>query len=405
MSGVRARRGRLEISGRPCQTNVVAAPFTVVGLFAGVGGIERGLHLSGGESVMLSESWQAAKVVLRRRFPDVELVGDITQLNALPECDLVAAGFPCTDISQAGRTAGIGGAASGLVVKALDLIRVRRPKWVLLENVPNMLHLSRGRAMSEITDQLQDMDYAWAYRVIDSRAFGVAQRRRRVFLLASTEGDPASVLLGEDAGQPTAVHWREDAYGFYWTEGNRGIGWAQDAVPTLKGSTTASIPSPPGVWLPKNPIGLQISRPSIEAAELLQGFPAGWTMAAPPRDRWKLVGNAVTSHVTKWLGDRLVSGAANLVDGLDRSPMRPDQAWPLAAYSAEGKRWRVQVSEWPVRKRYLHLATVMTQRGFEPLSARATRGFRLRLGNSSLRYDRDFFRALIDHEIAMSKRD
>jgi DNA (cytosine-5)-methyltransferase 1 len=374
----------------------------VVGLFAGVGGIERGLDMAGARSVMLSESWDPAMTVLRDKFPEAQLVGDMTELSSLPACDLVTAGFPCTDISQAGRTAGIAGAASGLVHKALDLIRVSRPKWVLLENVPNLLHLSRGRAIDEITRQLEDMGYDWAYRIIDSRAFGVAQRRRRVFLLASIVGDPASVLLGEDSGQPDPRYWRTDAYGFSWTEGNRGVGWAQDAVPTLKGSTTASIPSPPGIWLPRNQAGSQIVKPTIEAAEVLQGFPAGWTSAAPPRDRWKLVGNAVTSHITKWLGERLIANTRDCVDGLSRVPLRQEERWPRAAYCSNGKRWRVDVSEWPVRERYVHLATVLSHQGFEPLSERATRGFRTRLARSNLRYDQDFFAALVAHEAAIA---
>ena len=65
--------------------------------------------------------------------------------------------------------------------------------------------------------------------------------------------------------------WHDSAYGFYWTEGNRGVGWACDAVPTLKGSTTVSIPSPPAIWVLDDEPGRQIVRPSIEAAERAHG--------------------------------------------------------------------------------------------------------------------------------------
>lgn len=384
------------------QDRRVDMPFSVVGLFAGVGGIERGLHAAGGHTVLLCESWGPAESVLRHRFKSAELIGDVTrELADLPDCDVLAAGFPCTDLSQAGRTAGITGSASGLVITVLDLIERNGPDWVILENVPNMLHLARGAAISSITSRLEELGYTWAYRVVDSRAFGVPQRRRRVFLLASRSGDPVSALLGEDAGAPPSRRWRKDAYGFYWTEGNRGVGWAQDAVPTLKGSTTASIPSPPGIWLPSNPVGRRIVRPTIQSAEVLQGLPPNWTAAAPSRDRWKLVGNAVTTPVAKWLGTRIAEPHDDVSDSLDSRPMLEHERWPNAAYGREGKRWRAVVSEWPVRRRYRHLATVLETHGYEPLSLRATKGFRTRLEKSSLRFDPQFYSDLTLHEHAI----
>ena len=84
-----------------------------------------------------------------RSVPDDPLVRDVLTLDALPECDLVAAGFPCQDLSQAGRTAGIGGRNSGLVKRVFELLEQAEhpPRWLLLENVPFMLQLDRGDAM------------------------------------------------------------------------------------------------------------------------------------------------------------------------------------------------------------------------------------------------------------------
>src|SRR5256885_9591251 len=83
--------------------------FTVAGLFAGIGGVERGLARAGGEAELLCEWWEPAKAVLAQRFPDARLVGDVRDLRSLPKVDVVTAGFPCTDLSQAGRTQGIQG--------------------------------------------------------------------------------------------------------------------------------------------------------------------------------------------------------------------------------------------------------------------------------------------------------
>jgi len=210
----------------------------VVGLFAGIGGIELGLHEAGHESVLLCEIDEGARAVLEVRFPNVELERDVTQLRELPACDLVAAGFPCQDLSQAGRTEGIGGRNSGLVESVFRLLKDAEapPRWLMLENVPFMLQLDRGEAMRYLTERLEALEYRWAYRVVDARAFGLPQRRKRVILLASRDEDPRVPLLTQDTGEPTPTFDIEGlACGFYWTEGLRGLGWAVDSVPTLKG--------------------------------------------------------------------------------------------------------------------------------------------------------------------------
>jgi DNA (cytosine-5)-methyltransferase 1 len=197
----------------------------------------------------MCEKDPAARAVLRAHFPDVIIWPDVRDVKRLPaETDMVVAGFPCQDLSQAGKTNGIAGDNSGLVGEALRIVGRNKPQWVLFENVPFMLRLQRGAAIRYITEYLAEKGYHWAYRVIDTRAFGIPQRRKRVFLLASLEHDPGAVLFQGDHSftEPDAV--RAPAFGFYWTEGNRGLGWAADAIPTLKGGSGFGIPSPPAIW-------------------------------------------------------------------------------------------------------------------------------------------------------------
>ena len=103
--------------------------------------------------------------VLADRLPGIDLIQDVRTIDVLPNCDVVTAGFPCQDLSQAGRTQGIRGENSGLVSKVLDILRdtPRKPTWLILENVPFMLNLDRGRAMRFITDRLGVMGWRWAY--------------------------------------------------------------------------------------------------------------------------------------------------------------------------------------------------------------------------------------------------
>jgi DNA (cytosine-5)-methyltransferase 1 len=358
----------------------------VVGLFAGIGGLEIGLHRYGYKTELLCEIDPGARAVLARRFSGVPVHSDVRKLRSLPQdVEIVAAGFPCQDLSQAGQTAGIAGSRSGLVDEVFRLVRRKTggPRWLLLENVPFMLQLDHGRAMRHLTTTLGELGYAWAYRVVDARAFGLPQRRTRVVLLASRVADPRTVLFREDAGAPPDSDPGAHACGFYWTEGIRGLGWAVDATPTLKGGSTIGIASPPAI---RTVDGLIVT-PGITDAERLQGFEADWTApalevpGARSGSRWKLVGNAVSTRMAEWVGEGL---ACPVTYDCDDSLLPAGAPWPLAAWGRDGIAYRVDVSAWPVRMPYEHLQDFIREP--KPLSARATAGFLRRTATGSLRF-------------------
>lgn len=368
--------------------------FRVAGLFAGIGGIELGLQRAAGdqlETVLLCESWLPAQQVLRTHFPDVELHPDVATLRDLPEnLDLVAAGFPCTDLSQAGRTAGIRGEQSGLVAHLFEMMRLiesrgDRLPWLMIENVPNMLALDRGEAMAYLVRQLSSLGYRWAYRVVDSRFTGVPQRRRRVLLLASRTEDPRAVLFADDTGGLDEGKLRDDAFGFYWTEGRTGLGWAKDATPTFKGGSALGIPSPPAVWLPGEAEGRKIVVPCVEDGEALQGFRRGWTQPADlgrrNGPRWKLVGNAVSVGVAEWVGRRILSPGTFVGPS---TPWTRRGAWPTAAWGDGDQVWTVDVTEFPHLASYIHLRDLLSMDKAQPLSHRAVSGFWSRLQATNL---------------------
>lgn len=360
----------------------------VVGLFAGIGGFERGLATSGHEAVYFCESWAPAIAVLRARFPGVPNHPDIREPFDLPaETDLVCAGFPCQDLSQAGRTVGIDGERSGLVGRVFDLLARRRVPWVVLENVSFMLHLNGGRALDHLVLALERLGYRWAYRKVNSLGF-VPQRRERIFLVASLEGDPADVLLVDEAHAPGLdTSLDTHAHGFYWTEGTRGLGWAPDAVPTLKNGSTVGIASPPAILLPSG----RVITPDIRDAERLQGFPSDWTGPAEsvgrPSLRWSLVGNAVTAPAAEWIGRRLASPGTYDRDR-DRS-LPPSGKWPAAARYDGAVRHGVEISSFPVWDKRKPLHQFLEHDG-KPLSPRAARGFLRRADASSLRFVEGF---------------
>ena len=381
------RKPRPDTFGRAVKT---------VGLFAGIGGIELGLKQAGHEAVLLCEIDRSARAVLEAGFPGVPLAADVMKMRSLPaETEVLAAGFPCQDMSQAGRTAGIGGKNSGLVREVFRLLGRTRVPWVVLENVPFMLQLARGRAMDVIASAFEDAGYDWAYRVVDTRSFGVPQRRKRVYFVASRVGDPREVLYADESGEFREPPHRGRACGFYWTEGLRGLGWAVDAVPTLKGGSTVGIPSPPAIWMTDG----RIVTPDLRDAERLQGFDVDWT--APAAEvvrasfRWKLVGNAVSVPVAAWIGRRLASPGKPVTG--DGEPCRRDAAWPGAVAHVGGAGRRAHaISPYPFAPRRGALRSFLR---YEPkmLSERATRGFVSRLLRSGLEYPAEFLTALEHH--------
>jgi DNA (cytosine-5)-methyltransferase 1 len=368
-----------------------------VGLFAGIGGLELGLHQAGHKTTLLCEKDPAATAVLRSRFAAVPIHEDVTTLRSIPRgSSLLVAGFPCQDLSQAGRTSGIAGAESGLIGEVFRLVAKHKIPWILLENVPFMLQLNRGEAMNVIASKLELLGYAWAYRVVDTRSFGLPQRRRRVYLVAALKGDPRTVLFADEAGQSevSGTNPSSLARGFYWTEGNRGLGWAVDAIPTLKGGSAVGIPSAPAILLSSG----EIATPEIRDAERLQGFAADWTKpaedVAKPSIRWKLVGNAVSVPAAAWVGRRLLRPGDPIA--FDTTELTRKGPWPTAAWNTGQGRRRVLASEWPVNRKYSSLETFLKY-PTTPLSEKATAGFLRRAEQASLRFEPGFLDAVRQH--------
>ncbi len=378
---------------------------TTVGLFAGVGGIEYGLAKAGHSTDLFCEIDPAARNVLKTRFPGVPCATDITQLQSLPKCDVVTAGFPCQDLSQAGRKAGIEGQKSGLISEVFRLLETAistssDPDWVLIENVQYMLRLARGGAMERITSEFSRLGYRWAYRVVDARGFSIPQRRLRVLFVASRMHDPREVLFADAVDAPDGIDAigptsRDSTYGFYWTEGARGLGWAVDAVPTIKGGSRIGIPSPPAIWYPQIDA---VATPSLQDSERLQGFPADWTRTCEEEDRrarghrWTLVGNAVCTPMAAWVGDRLSRPGVFDPCGNYELP----RAWPNAAWGDANERYAYDISTRVKSSAHPPLSTFLIDDP-TPLSLRATAGFLRRARSSNLRFNDDFLDSMDRH--------
>lgn len=198
-----------------------------VSLFAGVGGFDLGLERSGHTCVGQVEIDKHAQSVLARHWPDVPKHDDVTtaidwadEIGLTGNVDLVAGGFPCQDLSVAGKRAGLDGKRSGLFYDALAFAKAVKAKTILLENVPGLLSSNQGRDFGVLLTELADAGYSnIEWRVLNSQFFGVAQRRRRVFIVASLGTEPFRTVLAEcessagnlEAGEQTGQEVTRDA--------------------------------------------------------------------------------------------------------------------------------------------------------------------------------------------------
>ena len=234
----------------------------------------------------------------------------------------------------------------------------------------------------------------------------LAEFGRRVLLVASVDIDPRSVLFADDEGPLEADDLSDEAFGFYWTEGKGGLGWAQDAVPTLKGGSTIGIPSPPAVWLPGAELGRRLIKPTVEDAEAMQGFDRGWTKVdgvATKRNgpRWKLVGNAVTVGVARWVAGRLANPGTPLDVSIEWTPGKG--TWPTAAWGENGRVWNAStLTEYPTKDAYRHLVDELDLAAAEPLTHRGASGFLSRLQQGNLGRHPGFREDVVAHVDAVA---
>ena len=166
---------------------------TAVSLFAGVGGFDLALERAGIRVVASVEIDKKAQAILAKHFPDTQQFNDITEVTGEqlilagfnPANGVITGGFPCQDLSVAGKRAGLAGKRSGLFWEICRLIDETRSETVILENVVGLLSSNNGRDMAVVIEALVERGYRVAWRVLDAQYFGVPQRRKRVFIVAS----------------------------------------------------------------------------------------------------------------------------------------------------------------------------------------------------------------------------
>jgi DNA (cytosine-5)-methyltransferase 1 len=171
-----------------------------IDLFAGLGGIRIGLEQAlkdaglPGECIFTSEIKPHAINVYQKNFPNEEVFGDITKIDpkSIPDFDVLLAGFPCQPFSSAGSRKGFTDTRGTLFFNVEEILKVKKPKAFLLENVEGLVLHDRidktkpiGRTFETILAHLEALGYKVSWRLIDASRFGVPQKRKRIYITGS----------------------------------------------------------------------------------------------------------------------------------------------------------------------------------------------------------------------------
>ena len=174
-------------------------------------------HDLGWTPVAFSEIEPFPSAVLAHHYPDVPNVGDMTKFKEwnLEPIDLLVGGTPCQSFSVAGLRKGLDDPRGNLMLTFLAIAERERPKWIVWENVPGVLSSNGGRDFGTFLAALGELGYGWAYRVLDAQWFGVAQRRRRVFVVGclGDQAGAAAVLFESESVQRNPAPSREKGQG------------------------------------------------------------------------------------------------------------------------------------------------------------------------------------------------
>lgn len=297
--------------------------------FAGIGGFDLGFEKAGISPAYHCEIDKFCNSILHRHWSDLPRSEDVktVDVESLPEADVWCGGFPCQDVSLArgwlGRE-GLRGRNSGLFYPFFNLVKVRMPPVVVLENVTGLLNSHNGKDFQIILQSFNDLGYAVAWRVMNTQYFGVPQSRPRVFICAWLKSPQSAChSLYEPSGANFPEHQRQ---GFLIPDTCSQTG---ALVPRIAYCLAATSGRHTGTDWSRSYVSYydRVRRLTPNEYERLQGFPTGWTLpehSCPGSEddidtlRYRALGNAVSVQVVQWIGNQIV----NLLQATNQQPSR-----------------------------------------------------------------------------------
>lgn len=336
-----------------------------VSSFGGIGGFDVGFDRAGMTCVAQIEIDKHCRTILKRHWPDVPLYGDIADVSGtdLPPFDVLVGGFPCQDVAKANVTRkGLAGDRSGLffqftrlVDEYARLVDETNPRWIVLENVDGLLTSGRkpkpgidepdiankdhwvpdrGADFETVLRVLADLGYLVGWRVVNTRFVrgtsrsAPAQQRRRVVIVGHRGDHPGArdVLAdfgtcGDDAGldperrrleagrRAPGPRASEDGLELIFRKSRRAQSkidfstWVEEDFANTLTGFDAGLGRATQVIVQGDRVRILTHR----EWERLQGFDDDWTAGVPASARWHMIGNAVSTNMSEWLGRRIMS--------------------------------------------------------------------------------------------------
>jgi len=298
---------------------------------SGIEAATQAWHHMGWEPAFFSEIEEFPRQALDHHYPDVPCHGDFTTIGEddYGSIDLLVGGTPCQSFSVAGLRGGMADERGNLALEYLKLAQRKRPKWVVWENVPGVLSSNGGRDFGAFLGGLVECGYGWAYRICDAQYWGVAQRRRRVFVVGYL-GDwrrAAAVLFERESLSGNPPPSREARKEATTPAGERIAAFDKQRLGQYGNGEVSSTLAARDYKDATDLVAeeLSVRRLTPTEAERLQGFPDCFTQIpyrnkpadkCPDGPRYKALGNSFAVPVVRWIGERIqaVEGLANAED-------------------------------------------------------------------------------------------
>lgn len=280
--------------------------------------------------VGFSEIDKHAAAIYQHHYPNHKNYGDITKLDAaiLPDFDLFMGGFPCQSFSIAGKRRGFSDTRGTLFFEVARILRDKKPKYFLLENVKGLLSHDGGRTFSTIIEVLQEIGYGVSWKVLNTKDFGIPQNRERVFIFGVRGECPREILpVGESDTDANQTRCNEKCFTAIDANYFKGVGVRGSKCRACVDESRSHILSRPhgfnsggkkempcvracNNFSANEPVihNSKIRRLTPTECERLQGFPDGWTSKGKygeeikdvsDTQRYKTLGNAVTVKVVQ----------------------------------------------------------------------------------------------------------
>lgn len=287
--------------------------------------------------VGFSEIDKYASAIYQSHFPNHKNYGDITKINAeeLPDFDLLVGGFPCQAFSIAGKRKGFDDTRGTLFFDLARILRAKRPRLFVFENVKGLLSHDNGKTFATIISTLDDLGYDLQWQVLNSKNHGVPQNRERIIIVGHLRGTPRPEVFpfGEADGAINARLESENTEVASTLRSRYGNGTGSHIKireATKRGYAEARIGDSINYGIPNSKTrrgrvgggiaqtldtGMQqatlmpdmrIRRLTPTECERLQGFPDGWTEGVSDTQRYKTLGNAVTVNVIRDIMIRII---------------------------------------------------------------------------------------------------